>query len=43
MIFLNYTAFPDIIKGYEQKMIIRIRDEIDKTHRDEIGDLGVRV
>ncbi len=43
MIFLNYTAFPDIIKGYEQKMIIRIRDEVDKAHRDEIGDLGVRV
>ena len=24
MIFLNYTSFPDIIEGYEQKIIIRL-------------------
>ena len=28
MIFLNYQAFPDIILGYEQKIIIRIMDEL---------------
>ena len=43
MIFLNYTSFQDIIEGYEQKIIIRIMDEINRARRDEIGDLGVRV
>ena len=43
MIFLNYQSFPDIIAGYEQKIIIRIMDELNRAHRDEIGDLGVRV
>lgn len=36
MIFLNYTSFPDIIEGYEQKIIIRIIDEINRARRDEI-------
>lgn len=43
MIFLNYQAFPNIILGYEQKIIIRIMDELNRAHREEIGDLGVRV
>lgn len=43
MIFLNYSSFPDIIHGYEQKIIIRIMDEINRAHREEIGDLGIRV
>ena len=40
IIFLNYTSFPDIIEGYEQKIIIRIMDELNRARRDEIGDLG---
>lgn len=43
MIFLNYQSFSDIILGYEQKIIIRIMDELNRAHREEIGDLGVRV
>ena len=43
IIFLNYTSFPDIIEGYEQKIIIRIMDELNRARRDEIGDLGVRI
>lgn len=43
MIFLNYQAFADIILGYEQKIIIRIMDEMNRARRDEVGDLGVRI
>lgn len=43
IIFLNYQAFPDIIKGFEKKVVIRIMDEINRARREEIGDLGVRI